>query len=200
MGCNLARFFRTKNTGLECLQQIKEVETLLQEMVKKYNRQFIELDADIKRSLRKKEDKALLIHKLRRKKVVLHYIESCRKKMDVLMQKQYAIEQLNITKMQLDALKNSVQLFKQFTKQNSLDKIEDLQDTLQELTDQILDVNSALNEAAPLIDIDDSELESELKELEITLPIFPEAPNSYSDSNNIHTGLQKTINEPLVYT
>jgi len=169
-------------------------------MVKKYNRQFIELDADIKRSLRKKEDKALLIHKLRRKKVVLHYIESCRKKMDVLMQKQYAIEQLNITKMQLDALKNSVQLFKQFTKQNSLDKIEDLQDTLQELTDQILDVNSALNEAAPLIDIDDSELESELKELEITLPIFPEAPNSYSDSNNIHTGLQKTINEPLVYT
>jgi len=165
-------------------------------MVNKYNRQYDELDADIKRSLRKKEDKALLIHKLRRKKVVLHYIESCRKKMDILMQKQYAIEQLNITKMQLDALKNSVRLFKQFTKQNSLNKIEDLQDTLEELTAQILDVNSALHEAAPLIDIDDSELEMELTELETTLPSFPEVFSSDTDcikSASIHTGLKNTL-------
>lgn len=134
-------------------------------MINKYQRQYADLDAAIREGVRNKEEKQMLMHKLRRKKVVLHYINVCHRKIDALVQKKYQIEQLNITKLQLDAIKTSVQVFRQFTKEHSIEKIETLQESMEDLTEKILDINSTLNEAAPLIDFDDDELESELEEL-----------------------------------
>lgn len=179
---------------------------MLQEMIKKYQRQYDELDAAIKQGLREKEEKQMLMHKLRRKKVVLHYINICHKKIDALVQKKYQIEQLNITKHQLDAMRTSVQVFKQFTKENSLEKIETLQESMVELTEQILDVNDTLNEAAPLIDFDEDELEAELDDLtnatsiplDVVLPQEPSQPpnNSFPIEVELaHTGTSRKNKE-----
>lgn len=146
-------------------------------MVKKYERQYQQLGFEIKSGLKNKENKAIIIHKLRRQKIILHYIENCRKKINVLVEKQYALEQLNITKLQLEALQNSVKVFKSFTKSHSIEKIETLQETLEDLTTQFLDVESCLQESSPLVmDFDDVELEKELEMMEQNELEFPEVP------------------------
>jgi len=147
-------------------------------MLRKYQRKLDDIQKDILQSIRAKENKDILIHKLRRKKVVLHHMNVCRRKIETLLQKQYALEQLNITKMQIDAIKNTVKVFKIFNKKHSLEKIEDLQDTLEELSSQFLDVESCLSEASPLINIDDSELEKELDLLEKQPLEFPTVPTT----------------------
>jgi hypothetical protein len=121
----------------------------------------VELDADIKKALRVGVDKKILVHRLRRKKIIIHYITLCHSRLDNINQKTYAIEQLNITKLQIDAIQETAYLFKRFANTTSIEKIENLQDTMQELTDQIMDVNAALD-SEPLIEFDDSELEAEL--------------------------------------
>lgn len=151
-------------------------------MLRKYQRKLDDIQKDILQSIRAKENKDILIHKLRRKKVVLHHMNVCRRKIETLLQKQYALEQLNITKMQLTAIKNTVKVFKIFNKKHSLEKIEDLQDTLEELSSQFLDVESCLSEASPLIDFDDSELEKELDLLAaqpLELLEFPTVPTTF---------------------
>ena len=144
-------------------------------MLKKYQRQHDDLHTDILTSLKRKEDKQVLLHKLRKKKIVLHYMESTRKKIDNIICKQYALENLNITKLQLSAIKESVKVFKIFNKTHSYEKIEDLRDQLDELTTQFMDVNSILTEESPLLDFDDTELEQELTTLNDTVD-FPTVP------------------------
>lgn len=201
MGCLLQTFTNKQPTGIECLHQIQAVDLMLQEMIKKYQRQYDELDVAIKQGLRDKEEKQMLMHKLRRKKVVLHYINICHKKIDALVQKKYQIEQLNITKHQLDAMRTSVKVFKQFTKENTIEKIDTLHDSMVELTEQILDVNSTLNEAAPLIDFDEDELETELEELTnaTSIPldvVLPQAPSPRRD-NSFPVEVELTRTETL---
>ena len=102
--------------------------------------------------------------KLRRKKIVMHYIEVCQKKIDNLIHKEYALEQINITKMQLDAIKSTVSVFKNFNKTNDVEKIEKLYDQLQDFTDDMKDINDLI-ENQPLMEFDEDELLKELDEL-----------------------------------
>ena len=89
---------------------------LLQEMLSKYGRQLVELEMDIKSGIRRGLSKPTLLTKLRKKKILLHYMNQCRKKIDAIVQKQYALEQLNITAMQIEAMKGTAKVFKTFTK------------------------------------------------------------------------------------
>ena len=143
-------------------------------MVDKYEKQYEEMHSDLMLAVKEEQRKDILIHKLRRKEVVLHHMNVCRWKIETLTQKQYALEQLNITKMQIDAIKDTVKVFKIFNKNYSIEKIEDLQDQLEEFSSQIMEVDSCLTEATPLIEIDDSELADELDELESIM--FPSVP------------------------
>ena len=80
--------------------------------------------------------------------------------------------------MQIDALRDTTKLMKNFTKTNSIEKIEQLTDTMNELQDNIMDINETLN--TDVLDFDESELEDELNELNRTDPniiaTFPVVP------------------------
>lgn len=145
-------------------------------MLNKYQRQHDELQSDIIASLRKKEDKQVLLHKLRRKRIVLHYMEATRKKIANIVSKQYALENLNITQLQLSAIKETVKVFKVFNKSHSYEKIESLKDQLDEMTQQFMEVDDLINEESPLIQFDDTELEQELIKLDNGTMKFPEIP------------------------
>ena len=183
MGCLWSmKMGYTASTSVECLRQLQHVESLLQEMLNKYQRQHDELQSDIITSLKKKEDKQTLLHKLRRKKIVLHYMEATRNKIANIVSKQYALENLNITKLQLNALKETVKVFKVFNKSHSYEKIENLKDQLDNLTEQFMEVDTILNEESPLLNFDDSELEQELVTLNETVE-FPTIPVHEIDIN-----------------
>lgn len=177
MGCR----WSTENTSIKCLLQLREVQKLVQDLQDKYKKQKNLLDQEIQAGLKHKESKQTLIHKLKRKKILEHYMNVCSKRIDVLMNKEYAVEQLNITALQIKALKQTVGVFDQFNKSNKVDQIEKLQDTLQNLTDDVTDVNGLL-ESQPILEFDEEELEQELQSLEqpsitplATVP-FPVAP------------------------
>lgn len=152
---------------------------LLQEMLKKYSKQLSDLELDIRHSLQRGHGKQVLISKLRRKKILLHYMGQCRKKIDVILQKKYAVEQLNITAMQIDAMKDTATVFRTFTNKHNIEKIEELQDTMEDLQGQIMDINDTLGTEQLIFD--EVELERELNELDynpVTVPIatFPDVP------------------------
>ena len=150
-------------------------------MEDKYRKQKSILTQEIHLGLRNKEDKSILINKLKRKKILDHYINVCHKRREVLMNKEYAVEQLNITAMQIEALKKTVGIFQHFNKHNNIDKIEELQDTLQALTDNVTDIDGLL-QSQPMLEFDEDELQKELDLLdtpEVT-PVatfaFPQVP------------------------
>tara|TARA_A100001015_G_scaffold295246_1_gene374023 strand:+ start:485 stop:949 length:465 start_codon:yes stop_codon:yes gene_type:complete len=115
-----------------------------------------------------KVPKNMIIGKLKRKKIIQYYINICQKKIDVVVEKEYALEQLNITAMQIEALQDTVSLFKTFNTKNNYQKIEELQTQYEELTDDINDINTLIQNQ-PYIEIDESELEADLLELKKTL-------------------------------
>jgi hypothetical protein len=106
MGCLLEKS-STKNAGIKCLENLKTIDSLLQEMISKYDRQRQRLDDSIREGLRRNEDKSTLLQKLKQKKIVVHYMNQCRKRINQVMEKQYAVEQLNLTAMQGQVARDS---------------------------------------------------------------------------------------------
>jgi len=102
-------------------------------------------------------------------------MEATRNKIANIISKQYALENLNITKLQLNAIKETVKVFKVFNKTHSYEKIDSLKDQLDELTEQFMEIDTIINEESPLLNFDDSELEQELVTLNETVE-FPTIP------------------------
>jgi hypothetical protein len=155
---------------------------LLREMLSKYGRQLAELEMDIKSGIRLGLSKPIMLTKLRKKKILLHYMDHCRKKIDAIIHKQYALEQLNITAMQIEAMKGTAKVFKTFTKTHNIDKIEQLQENMIDLQDQIMEINDTMG-TDPLL-FDEDELMQELNEIAnepdptpvatVSFPVVPE--------------------------
>ena len=143
------------------MRELEKVDALLGEMVNKYDRQRVKLDNEIKEGLRRKEDRQILLQKMKKKKLVIFYMSKCRDRINVILQKKFAVEQLNLTAMQIDALKSTSSVFKTFNKKHNIDKIEELQSTMEELTDSVLEIDEALS-ASPMMDFDEEELLAEL--------------------------------------
>tara|TARA_Y100000817_G_C16841510_1_gene538239 strand:+ start:211 stop:708 length:498 start_codon:yes stop_codon:yes gene_type:complete len=136
-------------------------------MVNKYDRQRQRLDDSIRDGLKRNEDKSVLIQKLKQKKIVIHYMNQCRQRINQVMQKQYAVEQLNLTAMQIEALQETVGVFQTFNKKHNMDKIEELQSTMADLTDQVMDINETIGSEPLLDDFDEDELLKELNSFDV---------------------------------
>ena len=136
-------------------------------MVNKYDRQRQRLDDSIRDGLKRNEDKTVLIQKLKQKKIVIHYMNQCRQRINQVMQKQYAVEQLNLTAMQIEALQETVGVFQTFNKKHNMDKIEELQSTMADLTDQVMDINETIGSEPLLDDFDEDELLKELNSFDV---------------------------------
>jgi len=146
-------------------------------MLSKYGRQLAELEMDIKSGIRRGLSKPTLLTKPRKKKILLHYMNQCRKKIDAIVQKQYALEQLNITAMQIEAMKGTAKVLKTFTKTHNIDKIEQLQENMVDLQEQIMEINDTIG-SDPLL-FDEDELMEELNEIASEPDITPVATISF---------------------
>ena len=153
------------------------------EMLNKYKREKQRLDDSISFGLKQNQDRSILLQKLRQRKVVMHYINQCDKR-NHIMEKHYAVEQLKLLAMQIEALRETATVFESFTKQNNIEKIEELQDNMEELTSQVMAVNDTIG-SEPLVDeFSDEDLLKELESfdtkstsiveiVENTLPLVP---------------------------
>jgi hypothetical protein len=167
----------------------------LREMVYKYDIQLEKINIELKIKVAEKAPKDRLMVLLRQRKILRNYLTQCENRMTVCTQKQCSLEQLEITKMQLDAIKSTSKIFKRFTNRHTVEKVEQLQESMCALQDDMMDISDILNQPT----LDDLDVEDELEELmalvgtdttDPPVPImvpdmeFPDIPDTESDTES----------------
>lgn len=165
------RSFRKKVTVEEAILNLRKVEGMLHEMVKKYEG----IRAETLVAFRESTMKSRKLVLLKKKKTLEHHIRQCENKIAVCVQKQYALEQLEVTKMQVDAIRSSTSVFRSFSKYNPIEKIEDLQSQMEDMTEDLADVTQLLV-GSVMEDFDEEELEAELMHMESDEHMMEELP------------------------
>ena len=180
MGSCLSQIFlrNTKYSVLDCIQLLRNVEQTLERMIDKYNTQIDEITINIKQNItsHSKTTHSHSLQQLKKIKIIQHHKNQLHLKQNTCMQKRYQLESLNITNMQIKAIRETTNTFKQFLKQNNIEKIESLQDTMQELIQKACDIDDVLAEDTPLL-ISDSDIEDELLQLEMEQ--LPQPPTTH---------------------
>lgn len=149
--------FRSRVTTEDVIGDLKRVDIFLRELMYKYE---VELDnANI--AIRTARSTRLL-GLLRRRKLMHKCLEQCEQRLAVCLQKQCALEQLEITRMQIHAIQRTSRVFKIFTKKHSLKRVEELSETMVELQEDMMDVSALL--AEPVFD-EELNIDAELAEL-----------------------------------
>ena len=145
---------------------MQHVEGMLREMISKYETEHAECTKEVRLHV---HNRPRALRLMRKRKILEAHIATCENKLHVCMNKQCALEQLELTKLQVDALKYSNSIFKRFTHTNSLARLEQLNDTMQELSDDLMDMNELLS--TPSQTVDEEEVEKELDALEAELAV-----------------------------
>jgi hypothetical protein len=155
MGC-----FVTKTT-VDVITELKQLDMSLREMVYKYEIQLERTNEELKQKISERAAKDRLMVLLRRRKILRSYLTQCENRMTVCTQKQCSLEQLEITKMQLDAIKSTSRIFKRFTNRNTVEKVEMLQESMCALQEDMMDISDILEQPV----VEDLDVEDELAEL-----------------------------------
>ena len=155
-----------RKTTYACVLKMQHVEEMLREMISKYETQHAECTREVRLHV---GNRPRALRLMRKRKILEAHIATCENKLHVCMNKQCALEQLEITKLQVDALKYSNSIFKRFTQRNSMARIEELNDTMQELSEDLMDMNDLLS--TPLQTVDEEEVRKDLDALEAELAV-----------------------------
>jgi len=161
---------------IECIQQLQRVEKTIQNLINKYTKQIKEQKTMARGKM---YDKTECLQHIRKIKLIQHHKENLNKRLTNCMSKRYQLESLNVTKMHIDAVKQTSQTFRIFLNNNDVDKVARIQDTLCSMIEDACEINEVLNETN--IDVDESEIEEEYETLcsEIQLPVAPTDPLMY---------------------
>jgi len=158
MGCFASIYSKTTT---DVITELKQLDMSLREMVYKYDIQLEKINNELKIKVAEKAPKDRLMVLLRQRKILRNYLTQCENRMTVCTQKQCSLEQLEITKMQLDAIKSTSKIFKRFTNRHTVEKVEQLQESMCALQDDMMDISDILNQPT----LDDLDVEDELEEL-----------------------------------
>ena len=161
---------------VDCIQQLQRVEKTLQNLINKYAKQIKE-QKTMARS--KMYDKTECIQHIRKIKLIQYHRENLDKRLTNCMAKRYQLESLNVTKMHIDAVKQTSHTFRIFLNNNDVEKVARMQDTLSGMIEDACEINEVLNEST--VDVDESEIEEEYETLcsEIQFPVAPTNPLRY---------------------
>ena len=161
----------------KCGVILKQTEQSLQEMRQKYEEQLEELSDAINAATRMPQNTAhqndkrrkRLMDLLARRKMLNHYLSTTDKRLHMINSKMLSLDQLQISAMQIDAVRSVGQAFQTFHKRvGGLEKIENASDKLSEQMDFLTDLTQVLEneELYPMLQLDDSDLLQELEEFE----------------------------------
>lgn len=171
------RCFKKRLDVQEVIKNMRQCEVVLRDMIFKYER----LERETKEKFREELTKSRKLVHLKKIKTLRYYIGQCELKIATCVHKQYALEQLEVTRMQIDAIKASTSIFKSFSKYNPIEKIEDLQERMEENLESLSDISELLSTST--LEFDEDELMSELNDLsEEMVEELPEVPTHQIES------------------
>jgi len=102
---------------------------------------------------------------LKQKKMYENQRENLTNQSFNIEQQNFAIQQVKDTKTTVDAMKVGVKEFKKAYKHVDIDQIENLQDELEDLTEQSSEIQEIMGRSYGMPEVDDDELEAELDAL-----------------------------------
>jgi len=147
---------------LDCIHQLQDVEKTLQQLINKYDEQIL---TEKKKILPKIRDKSACMVHLRTIHIIKFHKRNLENRLTSCMEKRYHLESLNVTKMQVKAIKTTTLAFSSFLKQNDIERVEALQDNITDMIDQACEINEVLTRETTTLDLDESELEQEYQQL-----------------------------------
>jgi hypothetical protein len=182
----------------ESIFKIKEVTSLLQQQISKYDSETNMAMRQLRLSITNKESKRAQIYYLKKKKLLEHHLNSASKRLLALNQQQLNLESIKMTALHFETIKQTTHTLQTYMKQTDVDKVEEMADSLAEYIAESTDIQNILTQDVSGLDFDDSELEAELYQLEtgdILLPIVPtHRPPQLSDGEDDDT----TVSSPLI--
>lgn len=111
---------------------------------------------------------------LKQAKQYEHQIMTLQGRVLACTQKIMTLRNMHMASMQLRAIRTATRVFKDFTRQHDLDRVERLQDELEDGMQHVLEVSNVLENSIGDVDIDEDELEEELHALEmVDIPVAP---------------------------
>ena len=155
--------------------ELRQLDISLREMVYMYEIKLDRTNTELRSKVAERAPKERLLMLLRRRSILHSYLAQSEKRMTICTQKQCALEQLQVTQMQLQAIRNTSRIFKRFTKRNTVERVEALHETMCELQDDMMDISEILEQ--PVCgEVDVEEELAELMEEELYLPVTPVEP------------------------
>ena len=157
---------------VECIQQMQQVEKTLNLLIDKYDNQIKEEQQLARRKLRKKNE---CMRHVRSIHVIRHHKKKLEVRLTACMDKRYYLESLTVTKMHIEAVKTTSRTFRHFLKENDIEKVEQLQETLTDMISDACEINDSLSTETGPWEVDDDDIEEEYSQLcsEIQLPEAP---------------------------
>lgn len=167
-----------------CIQQLQQVEVTLGHLIDKYAKQIREQQLEARAKMKWKADCMRHVRSIR---VIRHHKNQMETRLTACMSKRYQLESLNVTKMHLKAIQNTSSTFEHFLKENQVERVIAIQDTLAEMIEDACEINEVISQEPLAIEEEDieedynsmmAELATELATPLATLPLqFPTAPN-----------------------
>lgn len=155
--------------------KLKEVCSMQQELIKKYDNEILVVRRKCKKAINNKATKEEKLYYIKKIKIIQYHQNSLRKRLLACTEKQYYLESMQITATHIDAIKSATGTLKQFMKDTDVQKVEELQETMSELIADACEIQNIVSE-----DINqdhswtDEELEKELEDLNHDESLFSE--------------------------
>ena len=181
MGCLVS-----KPSIAECVQHIRGVIDILNTNIAAAEKQQSSLPYN-----HASRETSRALHYLKRAKQFDYQIVQLQKRVLTCTQKIITLQNMHMASMQLRAIHKTTKVFKDFTRQHDLDRVEKLQDELENGMERVMEVHDTL--VQDTIDVDESDLESELNDLLLDMPEAPDSPLTHSST---HTHQHNGISHP----
>lgn len=204
MGClPISRFLHSFSTPTpqECVEQLKDIESILHKLMERYQREALESREEARR-LARQQYKYGAKARLKRARMLDHQLAGVAMRLAACESKRLAIEQLSTIEMQVGAVKESSKTFKKFLKEHDLEKIEQLQESLSEMITEVCDISSTLEEEVQPLMVSDEDLDKELESLMLIQEVhdMPIAPaDRLVITEEPHTSERKKINSRAIF-
>ena len=173
MGC-----WPSKPTVHQGVQEIQDVIGILTANIVVAERK----QAELRRSARahaRDHNRPRAMYFLRRAKLHEHQILILQQRVLTCTNNIITLKNMHMASIQLKAIHGATRVFRDFTRQHDLDRVEQLQEELEDGCQHVLEISNMLQNDMGDMDFDESELEHELNELEmVDLPLAPDVPLS----------------------
>jgi hypothetical protein len=166
---------------VECIQQLQQVEVTLGKLIDKYEKQIREQKLQARSKMNNKSD---CMRHVRTMRIIKHHKSQLENRLVAGMSRRYHLESLNVTKMHIQAIQTTSATFKQFLNQHDVEKVNEIQDTLEEMIEDACEINDIV--AKDSFSVDESEYEEDYQMLlaEVQSPgvsegdglVFPQVP------------------------